>query len=93
MEKLGKERVGNWDSSMETYTLPYVKRSKWESAVSHAELNSLLCDDLEGRDGVGDGSGVHEGGDLWIPAADSFVIWQKLAQYCKAVTSNKNIYK
>ena len=49
---------------METYTLPYVKRSKWESAVSHAELNSLLCDDLEGRDGVGDGSGVHEGGDL-----------------------------
>ena len=30
--------------------------SWWEAAVEHREVNSVLCDDLEGRDGVG-GSG------------------------------------
>ena len=30
----------------------------------------MFCEDLEGRDGVGDGNGVQEGGDLYIPVAD-----------------------
>ena len=30
-----------------------------------------LCDNLQGRDGVGDGREVQEGGDICIPIADS----------------------
>ena len=35
------------------------------------ELNPVLCDNLEGWDGVRDGSRVQEGGDICIPVADS----------------------
>ena len=35
--------------------------------------------------GVGDGSGVQEGGDICIPVDDSCDVWQK-PQYCKSVT-------
>ena len=31
----------------------------------------LLCDNLEGWNGVGDGKEVHEGGDVRIPMIDS----------------------
>ena len=31
----------------------------------------MFCDNLEGEDGVGEGSGIQEGGDLDIPVADS----------------------
>ena len=31
----------------------------------------MLCDNLEGRDGVGDGREVQEGGDICIPTADA----------------------
>ena len=31
----------------------------------------MLCDKLEGWDGVGEGREVQEGGDLGIPMADS----------------------
>ena len=36
---------------------------KWEFTVWHRELNSVLCDNLEGWDGVGDGRGVQDWGD------------------------------
>ena len=31
----------------------------------------MLHDNLEGWNGVGDGREVQEGGDMWIPVADS----------------------
>ena len=31
----------------------------------------MLCDNLEGWDGVGDGREAQEGGDIRIPVADS----------------------
>ena len=31
----------------------------------------MLCDNLEGQDGVGDEKEVQEGGDIRIPLADS----------------------
>ena len=31
----------------------------------------MLCDDLEGWDGVGGGRELQEGGDICIPMADS----------------------
>ena len=49
----------------------------------------MPCDNPEGWDRVGDGREVQEGGDKCIPVADSCHVWQKPAQYCKAVTSNK----
>ena len=45
----------------------------------------MLCDNLEGWDGAGDGSEVQEGGDsgyLWLIHV---ALWQKPAQYCKAI--------
>ena len=35
------------------------------------KLSSMLCDDLEGWDGVGGGREVQEGGDIGMPLADS----------------------
>ena len=34
-------------------------------------LISVLCDNLKGWHGVGDGSRVQQGGDMYIPVADS----------------------
>ena len=31
----------------------------------------VLCNNLDGQEGVGDGRGVQEGGDIDIPMADS----------------------
>ena len=31
----------------------------------------MPCDNLEGRDGVGDGRGIHEGADMCMPGTDS----------------------
>ena len=45
----------------------------------------MLYDSLEGWDRVGDGREVQEGGDKCIPVADSCRVWQKRAQYCKAI--------
>ena len=44
---------------------------KWEFAVWHRELSLVLCDNLEGWDGMGDGRGVQEaGGNICMPVAD-----------------------
>ena len=57
------------ESSIETYTLPYVKLdSQWEFAGSS---NPVLCNNLEEWDGVEGGREVQEGGDTCIPMADS----------------------
>ena len=37
----------------------------------HRELNPVLCDNLEGWDGVWNGKGVQEGEDIYTPMADS----------------------
>ena len=45
----------------------------------------VLCDNLEGWDGVGDGRGFkREGtyGYLWLFNVD---VWQKPSQYCKVI--------
>ena len=40
---------------------------------SHAiKLSSVLCDDLDGWDGMGVGREVREGGDISIHVGDSF---------------------
>ena len=46
----------------------------------------MLCDNLEGRDGVGGGREAQEGGYyvyLWLIHVDG---WQKPTQYSKAIT-------
>ena len=62
----------NWDSSMETYTLPYLKqRASGNLLYDVGSSNQGLCDNLEGWDGVESGREVLEGGDIYIPMADS----------------------
>ena len=43
----------------------------YKGSVDDWELNPMLCDSLEGWDGVGDGREVQEGGDIYILVADS----------------------
>ena len=49
------EREGGTESGTETYTLLCVRDSQWGFVVCHRELNLMLCDNLNGWDGVGDG--------------------------------------
>ena len=57
---------------METYILPYVKQIGSGNLLYEAgNPQAVLCDNLEGRDGVGGGMKVLEGGDVCTPMADS----------------------
>ena len=55
-------------SVIETYTLPYVKHIMDEAG--HPKL--VLCDSLRGQGGEGGRRGVQDGGDTWIPVANSY---------------------
>ena len=39
--------------------------------LTHRELNPVLCDNLEGWDGVGGGREAQKGGDICIHVADT----------------------
>ena len=70
----GREGEGgmNWESSIETYTWPYVKlHRQWRLLYDAGSSYPVLCNNLDGWDAVGDGMGVQEGGDIGIPMADS----------------------
>ena len=60
-----------WESNMETYITICKIDSKQEFAVWLRKLKQGFCVNLEGWDGVGDGRGIQEGGDICIPMADS----------------------
>ena len=48
--------------------------------------NPVFCDNLEGWDGVGEGKGVQEGGDICVYLRLIHVdVWQRPTQYCKAI--------
>ena len=88
----GREGDGgtNWESSIETYTLPYVKLdSQGEFAVWCRELKS--CAHWQPRRVGRGGKGWEVGGRfkmegtyvyLWLTHV---VVWQKPTQYCKAI--------
>ena len=66
------EGGANWEGSIEAYTLPAVKQTDSGSLLYDAESsNSVLCDNLEGWDGVGSGREVQEGGNIYILMTDS----------------------
>ena len=57
---------------METYELPYVKQPARRNLLYDARnSNQVLCDNVEGWDGVEDGTEVQGGRDICIPMADS----------------------
>jgi len=58
-------------SNMETYNTVCKTHRQWEFAVWLRELQQGLCINLEGWDGEGNGREVQEGGDIYIPMADS----------------------
>ena len=73
VDKVGEgEGWTNWERSMETYILPYVKQRASGNLLYEAEnSNPVLCDNLEGWDGMGGRREVQEGGDICIPMAGS----------------------
>ena len=79
----GKEGEGEMygESNMEAYTTICKIDSQWEFAVWLRELKQVLCDNLEGWDGEGDGREVWEGGNMGIAMANS----------CWCLTENKKI--
>ena len=54
-----------------TYITMCKIEGQWEFAVGCRELKLVLCDNLEGWDGMGGGREVQEGGDIYIHMADS----------------------
>ena len=84
----------NWESNMETYTLPYVKR---------IASGNLLCDTGSSTHALRQPKRVGWGGRwqrgsrgrgtyvyLWLIHVD---VWQKPAQYCKAIILQYKTYK
>ena len=70
--QLGKERVGPTERAAWKHKLPYVKqRARGNLLYDARSSNQVLCDSLEGGDGVGGGTEVQGGGDICIPMADS----------------------
>ena len=69
------------ESNMETYITICKIDSQWEFAVCLRKLKQGLCINLEGRNGVGDGREVQEGGNICIPMANS----------CCSLTENNKI--
>ena len=60
------------ETSMETYTLPYVKYIvSGNSLYDAGRSNPMLCANLEGWEEVGGGRKLQEGGVIPIPMADS----------------------
>ena len=49
----------------------HMQNSQWEFAVWLRELKLVLCDNLEGWNGVGTGREVYEWGVICVPMADS----------------------
>ena len=58
-------------SNMETYITIFKIDGQREFAVWLRKLKQGLCINLEGWDGEEDGREVQEGGDIYIPMADS----------------------
>ena len=57
---------------IETHTLPYVEQIARGNLLYDAENpKRMLCDNLQGWDGVEGGREAQEGGDIYIPMADS----------------------
>ena len=62
----------NLKSNIEIYTLPYIKQiASGNLLYDTGSSNSVFCDNLEGRIGMGSGSMVQEGEDICVPMADS----------------------
>ena len=59
------------ESNMETYITLRKIDSQWEFAVCLRELKQGLCINLEEWDGEEDGREFQEGGNIYIPMADS----------------------
>ena len=59
-------------SNTDTYTLPYVKQIvNGNLLYDPGSSNPVLCETLEGWDGVGVERKVQEGGGICMPMADS----------------------
>ena len=57
--------------NMETYITICKIDSQWKFAVWLRKLKQVLCINIEGWGGVGDGKEVQKRGDICIPIADS----------------------
>ena len=72
MLKIELEWEMNRKSNTEKYTFLYVKQIASGNLLSDSGISNLvLCDKLEGWDGVGGGREVQGGGGICIPMADS----------------------
>ena len=80
---LSREGGMYWESSVETYTLPYVKEiaSGNLQFMQGAQPGTLWQPRGEGRGGTWEG-GLRESGHLWLIHTD---VWWKSSQYHKAI--------
>ena len=72
MDTISEEEGGvNWENSIETHKVQHAKWTASGNLLHDARMsNPVLCDNLEGRDGVGGGREIQEGEDVCIPMVD-----------------------
>ena len=93
---LGRSGGDEWsgmdgESSMETYTLPYVRRiASGNSLCDSQEFKLGLCDYLEAWDGAAGRFIYIWFIYIWLIHAD---VWQKPTQHCKAIILQLKIIK
>ena len=76
----------NGESSIETYTLPYVQYIASGNLLYNAgNSNPVLCDKLEGGMGWKVGGRIIREGTYVYLRLIHVDIWQKLTKYCKAI--------
>ena len=60
VSRIGGRRLNVWATREDMYITIYKIESQWGFVVWHRELIPLLCDNLKGWNGVGDGREVQE---------------------------------
>ena len=79
-----REKGMIWKSSTETYTLPYVKQiTSGNFPYDAGSSKPEICDNLEGWDEEGGGSGAYELVDMGMPMADS--CWWVAENHCNII--------
>ena len=73
VDAVREERMAmNGGSRMERYIAIRKTDCQWEFALWFREFKPVLCDPLEGWEGVGGGRKFQKGGVVWISVADSY---------------------
>ena len=95
LDTFGEGECGtNWEKSIETYALPYVKWiARWDLLYDTGSSNLVICDIQRGGEWEVGGRFKREEACVYLGLTHADV-WQRPTQYCKAIILQlKNKFK